>query len=214
MNLFGLAPEQLAPDSTGAVKTPSLKQSLLLGGIGFCAASLLVFATVAFAERWMYQRLGLGGAYTTWTILFILLGGAVFIPLLVIRGRWWRFYILFSMAFLFYAIGWTGAYFMVRGKLGEWLGSLAGSLLLGLILSFGFNAMRSSAKLIAILFISNSAGYFLGDALNNAIGGRVGMLLWGAAYGLFLGAGLGAALYFAQAPVRERMQAAVATESL
>jgi hypothetical protein len=212
MNPFGLAPEHIALDTSGAVKTPSLNQSLLFGGIGFCAASLLVFTTVAFAERWMYQHMGLSGAYATWTMLFIFLGGAVFIPLLVVRGHWWRFYILFSIAFLFYAIGWIGAYFTLRGKAGEWLGSLAGSVLMGLILAIGFNALRTSAKLIAILFVSNSVGYFLGDALNNAIGGKSGMLLWGVAFGLFLGAGLGTALYFAQAPLRERLQGAVVTE--
>jgi hypothetical protein len=214
MNLFGLAPEYVAPDSVGAVHMPSLSQSLLLGGIGFCAASLLVFATVAFAERWMYQHMGLGGAYATWTMMFIFLGGAVFIPLLVIRGHWWRFYILFTVAFLFYAIGWIGAYFTMRGKIAEWVASLAGSVLMGLVLSIGFNALRSSVKLIAILFVLNSTGYFLGDALNNAIGGKPGMLLWGTVYGFFLGAGLGAVLYFAQAPLRERLQAGVAAESL
>jgi hypothetical protein len=214
MNLFGLAPEHVASDSSGAIKTPSLSQSLLFGGIGFCAASLLVFTTVAFAERWMYQHMGLSGAYATWTMLFIFLGGAVFIPLLIIRANWWRFYILFTIAFLFYAIGWTGAYFTLRGKIAEWVASLAASVLMGFILSLGFNALRSSAKLIATLFVSNSVGYFLGDALNNAIGGKPGMLLWGVAYGLFLGAGLGAVLYFAQASIRERLQAAVATERL
>lgn len=206
MNLFGLAPEHIAPSDAGAVKTPSLNQSLLFGGVGFCAASLLVFATVAFAERWMYQHMGFSGAYATWTLMFIFLGGAVFIPLLVIRNHWWRFYILFTVAFLFYAIGWIAPYFTLRNKAGEWLGAIAASILMGLVLSLGFNVLRSSAKLIAILFVFNSIGYFVGDALNNAIGGKPGMLLWGVVYGLFLGAGLGAVLYYAQAPLRERLQ--------
>jgi hypothetical protein len=53
--------------------------------------------------------------------------------------------------------------------------------------------------LSGLLFVANSLGYFLGSALNNSIGGRAGMLLWGTVYGLCLGAGLGAVLYFAQA---------------
>ncbi len=210
MNLSGLDPEQLeAPNhlSVGAASAPSLKQSLLIGGIGFCIVSLLVFATVAFAERWMYQHLGLGGAYTVWTILFILLGGAVFTPLMIIRGRWLRYYALFGFAFLFYAIGWIGAYFTLRGALGEWVGALVGSILMGLVLGLGFGSLRVSPKLIAVLFVANSVGYFLGDALNNSIGGKPGMLLWGAAYGLFFGAGLGAAFYFAQGPMREHLNA-------
>jgi hypothetical protein len=206
MNLSESDPDQLvAPHhvSAGAASAPSLKRSLLIGGLGFCLVSLLVFATVAFAERWMYQQLGLGGAYTVWTILFILLGGAVFIPLLIHRKRWLRFYFIFGFAFLFYAIGWIGAYFTLRGALGEWVGALAGSILMGLVVAFGFGSLRASPKLIAVLFIANSIGYFLGDWLNNSIGGKPGMLLWGAAYGLFFGAGLGAAFYFAQAPMQE-----------
>ena len=53
----------------------SLTRSALLGGLGFGLASLLVFATVAFGERWMYTHLGLWGAYLAWTVLFIGLGG-------------------------------------------------------------------------------------------------------------------------------------------
>jgi hypothetical protein len=181
---------------TGEV--PSLRRSLLIGGLGFCLASLCVFATVAFAERWMYTRLGLAGAYLVWTALFILLGGGVLGSLVVGRWRLPRFYLLFGLAFFAYAVGWVGAYFILRGAAGEWVGSLAGSLLMGCVLAVGFGAARSALNLSAVLFVANSVGYFLGSALNDSVGGRAGMLLWGAAYGLFLGAGLGAALHLAQ----------------
>ena len=82
--------------------------------------------------------------------------------------------------------------------LGEWVGSLVGSLLMGLVFAVGFGVAGSALSLWAVLFVANSVGYFLGSALNDSIGGRAGMLLWGAAYGLFLGAGLGAVLYLAQ----------------
>jgi hypothetical protein len=207
MNRFGSDTDRMAapqPSAIGLASAPSLKRFLWIGGLGFGLVSLLVFATVAFAERWMYRNLGLGGAYSVWTILFILLGGAVLNPLMINRRRWLRFYSLFGAAFLSYAIGWIAAYFTLRGALGEWVGAVVGSILMGLVLAFGFGALRSSPKLIAVLFIANSAGYFLGDKLNNSIGGKPGMLLWGAAYGLFFGAGLGAALYFAQAARQER----------
>ena len=54
-------------------------------------------------------------------------------------------------------------------------------------------------QLSAVVFPANSVGYLLGAALNETFGGAAGMLLWGAAYGLFLGAGLGAVLHLAQA---------------
>ncbi len=178
---------------------PSLQRSLLIAGLGFGLASLCVFATVAFAERWMYTQLGLWGAYLVWTVLFILLGGGVLGSLVVGRWRLPKFYLLFGLAFFVYAVGWTGAYFALRGTVGEWVGSLVGSLLMGTVFAVGFGVTRSALTLSAVLFVANSIGYFLGSALNDAIGGPVGMLLWGTAYGVFLGAGLGAVLHLAQA---------------
>lgn len=178
---------------------PSLSRSILTGALGFCLVSLCVFATVAFAERWLYAHLGLLGSYLTWTALFILLGGGALGSLVTGRRRLPRFYLLFGLAFFAYAAGWVGAYFALRGTVGEWAGSLAGSLLMGSVLAVGFGVARSALNLSAALFVANSVGYFLGSALNNSVGGRAGMLLWGAVYGLCLGAGLGAALYLAQA---------------
>ena len=178
---------------------PSLKRSLLVGAIGFALVSFCVFATVALAERWMYTHLGLLGAYLGWTGLFILLGGGVLGSLVVGRWRLPRFYLLFAFAFFTYAAGWVCSYFMLRGAAGEWVGSVAGSFLMASVFAFGFEARRSILKLAAVLFISNSLGYFLGSALNNYVGGSVGMLLWGIIYGLFLGAGLGAVLHLVQA---------------
>ena len=177
---------------------PSLTRSLVTGALGFGAASLCVFATVAFAERWMYVNLGLYGAYLAWTVLFILLGGAVLGSLVAGRWRLPKFYLLFAGAFFAYAAGWVAAYFSSPGASGEWIGSLVGSLLMALVFALAFRALSSLPKLFAVLFVANSAGYFLGSALNNYFGGREGMLLWGAAYGLFLGAGIGAALWLAQ----------------
>lgn len=178
---------------------PSLGRSLLTGGIGFGAASLCVFATVAYAEGWMYLHLGVLGAYLAWTVLFILLGGAVLGPLVVRRWQMPKFYLLFAAAFFAYAVGWVAAYFVLRGVVGEWIGSLAGSLLMGLVLAAGFGVIRSTITLSPILFVANSLGYFLGSAVNDSLESRAGMLLWGLIYGLCLGAGLGAVLHFAQA---------------
>jgi hypothetical protein len=180
---------------------PSLSKSVVTGAVGFCVVSLCVFATVAFGERWMYANLGLLGAYLAWTALFIVLGGAVFGSLVVGRWRLPKFYLLFAGAFFAYAVGWVGAYFILRGVAGEWVGSLAGSILMAVVFALGFGAVRSLLKLSALLFVANSVGYFLGSALNDYFGGQSGMLLWGAAYGLFLGAGIGAVIHLAQGTV-------------
>lgn len=185
-----------------AAVVPSLGRSVLTGGVGFGLASVAVFATVAFAERWMYARLGLAGAYAVWTALFILLGGAALRPLVVGPARGSRFFLLFALAFFAYAAGWIGAYFSLRNAAGEWAGSLVGSALMGLAFAVGFGAPRAAPRLAAVLLVANSAGYFVGSLFNDALGGKAGMLLWGGVYGLCLGAGLGATLFLAQTAPR------------
>jgi hypothetical protein len=155
-------------------------------------------ATVAFAERWMYRNLTVLGAYLAWTVLFILLGGAVLGSIVAGRWRLPKFYLLYGLAFFVYAVGWVAAYFALRGTAGEWIGSLAGSILMALVFAAGFNKVNATPKFSLILFLANSLGYFLGSALNNSVGAPTGMLLWGVAYGLFLGAGIGAVLHFSQ----------------
>lgn len=183
---------------------PSLARSVVTGGLGFSVVSLCVFATVAFGERWLYTQVGVLGAYLVWTVLFILLGGAVLGYLVVGRWRLPKFFLLYGIAFFAYAVGWVGAYFTLRGTAGEWVGSIAGSVLMTFVFAVGFGAMRSVMKLSAILFIANSLGYFAGSAVNDYVGGKSGMLLWGILYGLCLGAGIGAVLRLAQAVSSEQ----------
>jgi len=179
-------------------RVPSLVRSIATGAIGFAVVSLCVFATVAFAERWMYRTLTVLGAYLAWTVLFILLGGAVFGSLAVVRWRLPRFYLLFALAFFAYAAGWMVAYFTVRNTAGEVVGSLAGSVLMTIVFAAGFGAVRSTVKLSAVLFLSNFLAYFLGAAILNSLRSQTGMLLFGVVYGLFFGAGIGAVLQMVQ----------------
>ena len=185
-------------EQTTSPPIPSLSKSIITGALGFGLVSLCVFATVAFGERWMYHNLGLLGAYLAWTAMFIVLAGAVFGSLVVIRWRLPKFFLLFGLAFFAYAAGWMVAYFTLRDGAGEWAGSLAGSVLMALVFAIGFGSLKSTLKLSAVLFVSNLLGYFLGAALYSSIGAPVGMLLWGVAYGLFFGAGIGAALQIVQ----------------
>ena len=103
-----------------------------------------------------------------------------------VRCRRPRFFLVFTLSFTAYAVGWIGGYFLVRRAAGEWLGSLAGSVPTALALAVGFGVPRTMPILAAALFVANSLGYFLGSAVNAAIPRPVGMLLWGALYGVFL----------------------------
>jgi len=146
----------------------------------------------------MYRQLGLAGAYVAWIALFILLGGSALGPLVSGRWRLPRFYLLFGVAFFAYGVGWFAAYVLSPGLVGESLGLLAGSILMGLVLAFGFRVMRRTLTLSLIILAANLIGYFCGSSLNNALHGRTGMLVWGIIYGLCFGAGLGAVLHLAQ----------------
>lgn len=177
---------------------PSLAKSIATGAIGFGIVSLCVFATVAFAERWMYQNLGFFGSYIAWTALFILLSGAVFGSIVAGRWRLPKFYFLWAVAFFAYAAAWMLAYFSIGRTTGELVGALAGSILMAVVFATGFRTLRSTVKLSLILFVSNSLGYFLGAALFDSLSAPTGMLLFGVVYGLFFGAGIGAALHLEQ----------------
>jgi hypothetical protein len=181
-------------------RVPSLARSIATGAIGFGVVSLCVFATVAFGEAWMYRTLTELGAYLVWTVLFILLGGAVFGSIVVVRWRLLRFYVLFGIAFFAYAAGWMIAYFVLRGMVGEVIGSLAGSVLMAIVFAAGFGARRLIVKLSAVLFILNAPGYFLGEAILYSLRSETGMLLFGLVYGVFFGAGIGATLHLVQQP--------------
>jgi hypothetical protein len=185
-------------DHNSSRPVPSLSRSIATGAIGFGLVSLCVFATVAFAERWLYQNLGLTGAYLTWTVLFILLSGAVFGSLVVGRWRLPKFYLLWAIAFFAYAAAWMIAYFTLGRTAGELVGSLGGSILMAVVLALGFGSQRSILKVAAILFVLNAIGYFFGAALFDSLSAPTGMLLFGVVYGLFFGAGIGAALQFVQ----------------
>jgi len=177
---------------------PSLKRSILIGAIGFSITSLIVFGTVAFAQIWMYQHVGVTGAYLVWIALFILLGGGALSPLVKGTLSLMSFYALFGAAFLLYGVAWMAAYFTLKLGAGEWLGSLACSVAMALVLAAAFRVTQKALTFSAILFVSNSAGYFLGSLIYYSWGRPAGLALWGAFYGACLGAGLGAVLYLAQ----------------
>ena len=176
---------------------PSLARAIAIGALGFCVVSLCVFATVAYGEEWMYRTLGVMGAYVTWAVLFVVLSGVVFESLVVVQPRL-PFYLLWAVAFLAYAAVWMLAYFALGGRLGEFTGSLFGSVLLAVVLAAGFSSFKTILKVSAVIFVANALGYFAGAALLDAYRSEAGMLLFGAVYGLLFGAGIGAALQMVQ----------------
>lgn len=211
MNVFGLTPEQIIKRVELGAKpamAPTLGRSLIVGALGFCAVSLLVFATWSYGERWMYSQFGVYGAYFIWIALFMFTSGAVLSPLIIGPGRLLRFYCFFVVAFFCYGAAWTLIYLNVRGGLRpwrEWLASLAGSIIWALLIALAFGAMKQLWKLMAVMFLAHSAGYFIGTAVFWGMRSETGNLLYGAIYGVGMGLGLGGCFYIAQTEVRERL---------
>ena len=215
MSLFGLDSKNVLarmPESS-FVRIPSLVESVLVGSIGFGLVSLLVFGTVAFGERWLYAHLGLGGTYALWTFCFVAGAGAMLNSIVIGSGSLIRFYGAFTLSFVLYAAAWMAAYFVLRGKTGEWIGSIAGTILMGLILCIAFGAPDSAGRAIPALVAGNLAGYFLGRWIWRSVPGPTGMLGWGIIYGVLFGLGLGYALYACQARVRTELIARHAVAS-
>jgi hypothetical protein len=207
MALFQLDPESIAKRARAAsspVHVPTLRESILRGIIGFMIVSIAGFAPWPIFERWV-RGLGEMELYVACTVVFIAMSGICLHRLIIGPGSLSRFYKLFSLAFLAYAIAWVGLWMWLRGSSGVWTGLLAGNLVMAAILAFAFDAQRSIIAVFVALFALNTIGYFLGEALEVRLihdHRAAAMLLWGACFGVGFGAGLGLAFHLCQSRAR------------
>jgi hypothetical protein len=220
--MFGLDPQSIAERvraSGQRPRVPSPRESVLRGLIGFTLVSLGGFAPWVLAGRWFYRNVGEAGLYTVCAVVFIGLSGVLLHRLIIGPGSLIRFYKIFSLAFLAYAVAWTIGWMALRGIPGSAAGLAAGTAVMGVILAFGFKAGGATLKIIIALFAANAAGYFIGEWAHNAIlalreGNASGIVLavsaraavskaaWGLFYGLGFGAGIGFAFHSCQSEVR------------
>ena len=184
---------------------------MLRGALGFALVSLGGFAVWAFGGRWFEARLGEAGMYGVSTAVFLLLSGVLLHPLAHGPNRLWRFYKAFTPAFFAYAILWSIAWFTFKFGLGEWLGSLVGTVAFAALLGWSLGSHHAFIPVCLVLFVTHSAGYFLGgelyywsrkpaaaemfSALSRSQLRIGGAMAWGLLYGLGFGAGLGYAFF-------------------
>jgi hypothetical protein len=209
MKFLGFYPQTVAARvraTAAPPRLPTLGQSLGFGAGGFGLVIVIVMAIAAVTDNLLKKYLGDKGGYAFNALLFILMAGGVFRRLVIAPAPAFRVYVLFAAAFFLYAAAWTAAYRPFRNVLGEWLGSLAGGMGLGLVFATVFDAPKQAVKVILVLCITSAAGYFGVKSLYQYIPGVVGALVCGAAYGSVLGAGLGYALYACQEPARQRLK--------
>lgn len=177
--------------------------STLRGAFGFALVSVCAYSIWAFAPRLGGSELGM---YALIALVFLAGTGLALGGLLRGENRFRRFYAFFLPAFFGYAALWTAAWFLIKGRPGEWTGAAAGTLF------FSWIAWRSLRKPdgfvlgAIVLFVLHTAGYFLGSAwmygtLKAGIEGwerpevaAVAKLGWGLFHGLGFGAGIGFAL--------------------
>lgn len=201
--------DEPATASTGEASpsTGTLAGAMLQGALRFAVVSVAAFSVWAFAGRWFYRTVGELGLYVATTVVFLALSGWLLAPLVAGGLNRRRFMAVFSVAFLAYAVAWCAAWFALRFGPGEWLGSLVGSLVFAAVMCRALGRPRVTWRCAAVLFVTHSAGYFLGGALYAWLGGpaaaelfpaagRANLALaaklgWGLLYGLGFGAGLG-----------------------
>ncbi len=227
MSWFQLDPPSLAGRATGAApqrSIPSLGASVLRGALGFCLVSIAGFVPWAIFGRPLGQILGEAGMYAVCAVVFIALAGLFLHRLILGTGSLSRFYRLFAIAFTAYSILWIAGWMLLRGHPGSLVGLLAGTAIMGWMLTKAFEASDALVPVILVLFAANTAGYFIGGWVEGGLMGmkemqlmgtpvprrtqmRIAMLSWGVFYGLGLGAGLGYAFHRCQRAARKLLGA-------
>ena len=182
-------------------------RSMLSGAWRFALTGVGAFAVWAFAGRWFYETVGEGALFAATAVAFIVLAGVTLAPLVPGPRRLARLYRVFVPAFLAYALVWSVVYFLLDRGLGEWLGSLFGSVAFVAVAAWLLGNRRSIVAASAVFFAAHTLGYFAGGGLAAAImraadagalsglspeaGAVMAKLSWGLLYGLGFGAGLG-----------------------
>ena len=220
--MFDLDPAALAArarTSGGAPRVPGLADSLLRGTLGFSLVSLGGFGPWVLTSRWFHQRGGEGAMYAACAVVFIALSGWLLHPLIIGPGNLRRFYQVFGLGFGLYAIGWTGGWMAWGGTTGSLAGLALGTAAMGWVFARAFRCPGRWPGLALILFAGNTLGYFAGDwahvAVLHAGGGLIppgyimaAKAVWGLAYGLGFGAGIGLVIYQCQTTARQLLRAA------
>lgn len=206
MSWFQLDPQSLATRARVAGKPiPTLGASLVRGMVGFTIVSLAGFLPWAGFGRLIHRQIGEAGLYIVCALVFIGLSAPMLHRLILGRDSLSRFYKLFGLSFAAYSVAWIVGWMTLGGHPGSVAGLFAGTAVMGWMLATAFEARDSLVKVIAALFVLNSAGYFIGGVVESALirqNPLAAKLLWGVCYGLGLGAGLGLAFHLCQSRAR------------
>ncbi len=154
----------------------------------FSLTGVAGFSLWAFAGR----RLGETLLYLAITAVFLVLPPLLLGGLLSGQRPRLRFALVFIPAFIAYAAVWCLAWFSLKSKAGEWLGSVGGCAAFAGVSALFLGGGSRLPGAFLVLFLAHSAGYFAGDQVFTALKhSQTSMLLWGLLYGAGFGAGVG-----------------------
>jgi hypothetical protein len=198
----------------------SLGKDMGHGAGAFAMVGVAAFSIWAFAAPWFRQWGGEPAMYSAIALVFLLGSGVLMGGL---AGGIVAFYRQFLPAFFCYALVWSAAWFLLGGRLGEWVGAATGCLIFTTIL------MRKRAPGLLLraalaLFLLHTIGYFLGDAAmydlwapkaknpeSTAEVRKLYLILaklsWGLCYGFGFGAGIGWVFHHARTHYNSRTEA-------
>jgi hypothetical protein len=212
MAMFQLDPESIAARVRASGEThtlPSFAASVWRGLIGFAIVSVAGFLPWPIFDLWL-KGFGEMHLYIACTAIFVGLSGVCLHRLIIGPGSLSRFYKLFSLAFVAYALVWIALWVALRDLAGVIGGLLGGAAVMGAIFCAAFNAFGTLPKVIGAIFILNAAGYYAGSRVEAKLIHEhpvAAMLLWGLCYGIGFGAGLGIAFHLCQEQVRALLRA-------
>jgi hypothetical protein len=207
-----------AKEANSPFTPPSVARSILRGMIGFTVVSIAGFLPWAAVGKWDHRHPSEFVVYPACAAVFVVLSGILLHRLIIGPGSLWRFYLLFGTAFAMYSVAWMAGWMCLHGypvALRSVVGVAAATVVMGLILCSAFGAWEQVLKVILALFVLNSAGYFAGDRIeacmvplrDHVVAGMaisiatmmvLMKLIWGACFGVGLGAGLGLAFHLCQ----------------
>src|SRR5690606_28832133 len=134
--------------------------SLLHGALGFALVSVAAFSIWAFLPGLFRGFGGELGLYAAIAAVFLGLSGLILGPL---AGGMGRFYSAFLPAFLVYSVIWTLAWFLLKGRLGEWVGAALGCAAFSYLALARLKAPSGWLTATLELFLLHTAGYFVGS---------------------------------------------------
>ena len=169
---------------------------LLRGALGFAVVSLAAFSV------WAFGPLRGPLMYAAVALVFVALSGLALAPLARPPRR---FPLAFVPAFSLYAVAWCLAWFLLRFAGRDYVGIAVGGAVFTAVLALVLGGRSAWLRATVVLVAAHAAGYYLGGVVCYAEGhGKLGMLAWGAGYGLGFGAGIGYAFHALQSAASRR----------